>query len=656
MLMVCHHLNPSVPEDLAFAESRIRPSTIAAEDVLHDLGAISMIGSDSQAMGRVGEVVMRTWQTAHVMKRRRGSLPGDGAADNQRARRYVAKYTICPAVAHGLDGEVGSVEPGKLADLVLWDPAFFGVRPHVVVKGGMIAWARWATPTPPSPPRSRCSPGRCSARTAAVAGHDVGRTSCRRRRSTTGWPTGSAVAPPAGRRSTDTPRRDQGRHAAATTRCPRSASTPTRSRSRVDGEVVEPDPAARAAHGPALLPVLRPAHACRSPRSCSSPTGGSPPAATRTPAGWRRRSPPAASTTPARLAGFLRGRLRDRRAASMPPRPAWPPRASAADALDAAWCVRDAERRRPDAVAGAAAGARARRAAALLRSAARPGRSPPSPTRRPPAAPAGRARRCSRRRPGCDPGRGRAGRAPTARRPAPASAAGCGCSALDPFDVRRRRCAGLRPEVDGVAAPTTGSPTPDDLPAAHRRRSLDIARRAPRRLGGPSLCILTTTTTTDEPPCTHRTGVDPHRAAAPRRGALRVGIGGPVGSGKTALVAALCRDAGAASCDIGRGDQRHLHDRGRRLPARATASSPPSASRAVETGCCPHTAIRDDITANLDAVEDLEARHGPARPGARRERRRQPHRHVQPRAWSTCRSSSSTSPAATRCRARAGPA
>ncbi len=142
MLMVCHHLNPTVPEDLAFAESRIRPSTIAAEDILHDLGAISMIGSDSQAMGRVGEVVLRTWQTAHVMKGRRGALPGDGRADNGRARRYVAKYTICPAVAHGLGEEVGSVEPGKLADLVLYQPAMFGVRPAVVIKGGMIAWAQ----------------------------------------------------------------------------------------------------------------------------------------------------------------------------------------------------------------------------------------------------------------------------------------------------------------------------------------------------------------------------------------------------------------------------------------------------------------------------------------------------------------------------------
>ena len=141
MLVVCHHLNPSVPEDLAFAESRIRPTTIAAEDVLHDMGAISMMSSDSQAMGRIGEVIIRTWQTAHVMKRRRGALPGDGAADNLRARRYVAKYTINPAVAHGMETEIGSVEVGKLADLVLWEPKFFGVRPHVVLKGGFPAWA-----------------------------------------------------------------------------------------------------------------------------------------------------------------------------------------------------------------------------------------------------------------------------------------------------------------------------------------------------------------------------------------------------------------------------------------------------------------------------------------------------------------------------------
>ncbi|HEV7854544.1 MAG TPA: urease subunit alpha [Mycobacterium sp.] len=177
MLMVCHHLNPSVPEDLAFAESRIRPSTIAAEDLLHDIGAISMIGSDAQAMGRIGEVVLRTWQTAHVMKRRRGALAGDGAADNNRARRYVAKYTICPAITHGLDAEIGSVEAGKLADLVLWEPAFFGVRPHAVIKGGMIAWAAMgdanaSIPTP-QPVLPRPMFGAAPAAAAATSVHFV---------------------------------------------------------------------------------------------------------------------------------------------------------------------------------------------------------------------------------------------------------------------------------------------------------------------------------------------------------------------------------------------------------------------------------------------------------------------------------------------------
>jgi len=177
MLMVCHHLNPSVPEDLAFAESRIRPSTIAAEDLLHDIGAISMIGSDAQAMGRIGEVVIRTWQTAHVMKRRRGALEGDGKADNNRARRYVAKYTICPAIAHGLDDEIGSIEVGKLADLVLWEPAFFGVRPHAVLKGGMIAWAAMgdanaSIPTP-QPVLPRPMFGAAPAAAAATSVHFV---------------------------------------------------------------------------------------------------------------------------------------------------------------------------------------------------------------------------------------------------------------------------------------------------------------------------------------------------------------------------------------------------------------------------------------------------------------------------------------------------
>lgn len=154
MLMVCHHLNPQVPEDVAFAESRIRPETIAAEDILHDMGVFSMISSDSQAMGRVGEVVTRTWQTAHKMKVQRGPLPQDSTRnDNFRVKRYVAKYTINPAITHGMERHIGSIEAGKLADLVLWRPAFFGVKPELIVKGGFIAWsamgdANASIPTP----------------------------------------------------------------------------------------------------------------------------------------------------------------------------------------------------------------------------------------------------------------------------------------------------------------------------------------------------------------------------------------------------------------------------------------------------------------------------------------------------------------------------
>ena len=147
MLMVCHHLDQSIPEDLAFAESRIRRETIAAEDILHDLGALSMISSDSQAMGRVGEVIIRTWQTADKMKRQRGALPEEkGGNDNIRAKRYIAKYTINPAIAHGMARHIGSIEKGKLADLVLWSPAFFGVKPDLVLKGGAIAAAAMGDP------------------------------------------------------------------------------------------------------------------------------------------------------------------------------------------------------------------------------------------------------------------------------------------------------------------------------------------------------------------------------------------------------------------------------------------------------------------------------------------------------------------------------
>ncbi len=147
MLMVCHHLDPAIAEDVAFAESRIRRETIAAEDILHDLGAFSMMSSDSQAMGRVGEVIIRTWQTAHKMRTQRGSLSGDDAThDNARVKRYIAKYTINPALAHGIAHQVGSVEPGKLADLVLWRPGFFGVKPSIILKGGMIAAAAMGDP------------------------------------------------------------------------------------------------------------------------------------------------------------------------------------------------------------------------------------------------------------------------------------------------------------------------------------------------------------------------------------------------------------------------------------------------------------------------------------------------------------------------------
>jgi urease subunit alpha len=146
MIIVAHHLNPSIPAELQFAESRVRASTIAAEDILLDIGAISAMSSDAQAMGRLGETVLRTWQSAHAMKKLRGPLPGDGRADNHRARRYAAKYTICPAIIHGLEREIGSIEPGKLADFVLWEPALFGVKPSSVFKGGMGALAMLGDP------------------------------------------------------------------------------------------------------------------------------------------------------------------------------------------------------------------------------------------------------------------------------------------------------------------------------------------------------------------------------------------------------------------------------------------------------------------------------------------------------------------------------
>ena len=176
MLMVCHHLSPKIPEDVSFAESRIRGNTIAAEDVLHDIGAISITSSDSQAMGRVGEVVIRTWQVADSMKKQRGALTGDNKLnDNERIKRYIAKYTINPAIACGIDNYVGSVEVGKMADLVLWTPAFFGVKPEIVLKGGFIALAMMgdSNASIPTPEPNMYRPmfgslGKASAKTSAI--------------------------------------------------------------------------------------------------------------------------------------------------------------------------------------------------------------------------------------------------------------------------------------------------------------------------------------------------------------------------------------------------------------------------------------------------------------------------------------------------------
>ena len=166
MLMVCHHLDAAIAEDIAFAESRIRKETIAAEDILHDLGALSMMSSDSQAMGRIGEVIIRTWQTADKMKKQRGSLPGDVGHDNARAKRYVAKYTINPAIAHGVSKHIGSVEKGKLADLVLWSPTFFGVKPDLVIKGGSIVAAPMGDPNASIPTPQPVTTVPCSAPSA----------------------------------------------------------------------------------------------------------------------------------------------------------------------------------------------------------------------------------------------------------------------------------------------------------------------------------------------------------------------------------------------------------------------------------------------------------------------------------------------------------
>jgi len=241
MLMVCHHLNSQVPEDVAFAESRIRPETMAAEDVLHDLGAISMMSSDSQAMGRVGEVITRTWQTAHVMKGARGSLPGDSSSqhDNLRARRYVAKYTINPAVAHGISDHVGSIEVGKRADLTLWSPAFFGVKPDLILVGGFIVAALMGDPNAsiptPEPVRYRPMFGAFGLARNSVAATFVSRAALDRKR-----------LPPSLRRTVlpvRNTRRIGKRDMILNDSMPSIEIDPERYTVSIDGERIEPRPA-----------------------------------------------------------------------------------------------------------------------------------------------------------------------------------------------------------------------------------------------------------------------------------------------------------------------------------------------------------------------------------------------------------------------------
>ncbi len=257
MLMVCHHLDAGIAEDLAFAESRIRKETIAAEDILHDIGAISMFSSDSQAMGRVGEVILRTWQTAHKMKQQRGALTGDGARnDNFRVKRYIAKYTINPAIAHGISHEVGSIEVGKWADLVIWKPAFFGVKPFCILKAAASPWRPWATRTRRFPRPARALPPHVC---QLWRGHRqdladlclAGRTGGRHRRAV--WPGQAAV----GREGH--PRRAKAAHGLQRPGATHGGGRPDLCRAR---RWATADVRARTqpAHGAALLPVLS-AHA-----------------------------------------------------------------------------------------------------------------------------------------------------------------------------------------------------------------------------------------------------------------------------------------------------------------------------------------------------------------------------------------------------------
>ena len=471
MLMVCHHLSPRVPEDLAFAESRIRATTIAAEDVLHDMGALSITSSDAQAMGRIGEVICRTWQVAHVMKARRGSLGGGLPADNERARRYVAKYTINPAIAHGIAHEVGSVEVGKLADLVLWDPRFFGIRPELVIKGGALVRAALGDPNAsiptPQPVLMRPTLVDADGSDHAVTFVAPGRARGRPRRP-------ARAAPPAGCAS-PRPATSARPTWSTTTPCPTSTSTRRRSRS--------PSTASSSSRSP------RPS--CRWPSStrCSEHRG--PPLAllladARLPAAGHTQS--AGPRARAGRTAWTRPSCRRTAAPGSPqwpaprrPPPSWPATTPSTglplDAVETAWARAHAERR--DARHRADPGPRP--------AAAGRGARGPTPPRagRPTASRPGRW--CSARSPptpGCRRSSWRASWRTTTCRPCSPPPSSCsrstrptrprGASSCSPTSTR------LADEVATLTAstdiPATGSPQIEGWAQAHARTTRRLFR------------------------------------------------------------------------------------------------------------------------------------------------------------------------------------
>ena len=647
MLMVCHHLNPAVPEDLAFAESRIRPSTMAAEDVLHDLGAISMIGSDSQAMGRVGEVVLRTWQTAHVMKAAAARCPATARADNLRARRYVAKYTICPAVAHGIDGEVGSVEAGQARRPGAVGPGVLRRTPaRWSSRAAMIAWAQMGdanasipTPQPVLPRPMFGAYGRGAGARRRVALRRAGRDRRRARRPARRATGGSS---PVGRR----PRAWARPTCRRTTRCPRIEVEPDTFTVRIDGEVVEPDPVDRAADGPALLPLLMTMASPRCSLLADGRLPGRRPRALRR--RWRRRSRPGGSPTSATLAAFLRGPAGHRRAGRgrrSPPRPA------RADA-DRAGAL-DAEARRPHARRRRCARRPGGRAAALLRA----GRRGLAVGRLRRAAARGRtirSRSASPRRPaGLAPARRRAGRR-VRRGQRAGDAPPCGCSASTRYAVARAARPAGAARCDAVAAEAAAPRRRPGRRPARRRRAAARPRAPSATPPGRCVSLRPDDDHGRRPPRIRPAATRTRRCRPPAR-ALRIGIGGPVGSRQDRAGRGAVPRARPASCalavvtnDIYTTEDADFLRRDGVLPAERIR------------------AVRDRLLpAHRDPRRHLRQPRRGRGPGGRASARStwcwsraaattSPPRSA--RAWSTGRSSWSTWPAATRCRARAGPA